>query len=240
MDDRRVGLVIRALRRRRGMRQSDLARAASVSQSVISRAERGHLTTLSTSIVRSILTALDARAEWDIRWRGGELDRLIDEAHARLGSLVASEETALGWQVVPEVTFMRLGERGSIDLAAVNIELRAAAIHELKSELTSYEQTQRRFDVKMRVAASVIEERFGWRPQHLGMFLVLSDTRTNRDRVSRVAPLIRASLPAHNSEIRQWLRSPSGNISGIWFVREMRPGTGVRKSGGSHRVRVRR
>ena len=87
MDDRRVGLVIRALRRRRGMRQTDLALAARVSQSVISRVERGHLATLSTNTVRSILSALDARGEWDIRWRGGELDRLIDEAHAALVGL---------------------------------------------------------------------------------------------------------------------------------------------------------
>jgi predicted transcriptional regulator len=39
VDDRRVGLVIRALRRRRGWRQVDLAAAASVSQSLIARAE---------------------------------------------------------------------------------------------------------------------------------------------------------------------------------------------------------
>ena len=167
----------------------------------------------------------------------GEIDRLIDEAHARIGTVVATEEAALGWQVVPEITFMRLGERGSIDLVAVNVELRAAAIHELKSELTSYEQTQRRFDVKMRVAASVIEERFGWRPRHLGMFLVLADTSSNRDRVARVAPLLRAALPAGTREIRRWLREPHDDLRGVWFVRDIRARTTKCGAGGSHRVR---
>src|SRR5688572_28083068 len=136
MDDRRVGLVIRALRRRRGWRQLDLARASGVSQSVVSRAERGHVGSSSLDMMRRLLLALDARVELAVRWRGGELDRLVDEAHARLGSLVLGALQEMGWRVLPEVTFMRFGERGAIDLLAWDEERRAGLIVELKTELT--------------------------------------------------------------------------------------------------------
>lgn len=240
MDDRRAGLTIRALRRRRGWRQVDLGAHAGVSQTVVSRVERGHVESLSMRVVRRLLLALDARAELDIRWRGGELDRLLDEAHARLGAIVATQLAGLGWQVLPEVTFRRLGERGSIDLLAVNEQRRVALLIELKSELNSYEQTQRRLDVKARVGASVVEERLGWRPRHLAVVLVLADTSTNRERAARVAALLRAALPAGNLEIRRWLRDPIGNLRGVWFVRDIRGRTGKCKRGGSHRVRLAR
>jgi hypothetical protein len=144
----------------------------------------------------------------------------------------------MGWRLLPEVTFMRLGERGSIDLVAVDEGRRAAVIFELKSELTSYEETQRRFDAKARVAASVIEERVGWRPRHLAVVLVLAESRTNRDRAARVAPLLKAALPAGNVDVRRWLRRPEGNLAGVWFVRISRRRTANRGRGGSHRVRV--
>ena len=219
MDDRRVGLVVRALRRRRGWRQVDLAEEAEISQSEISRIERGHIDTLSLRAIRSVPAAVDARGEMDVRWRGGELDRLIDERHARLGTLSGVEVRRYGWAVLAEITFRRLGERGSIDLLVVKEAERAAMIQELKSELTSYEEMQRRLDVKLRVGASVIEERLGWRPRHLAVVLVLADTSTNRDRVRRVAPLLRAALPARNVEIHRWLRSPAGDLRGVWFLR---------------------
>ena len=191
-----------------------------MSQSLISRAERGHVSSISLDVLRRILGSLDARGELDIRWRGGELDRLMDEAHARMGSLVAALLARLGWRVIPEVTFIRLGERGSIDLLGVNKEARAAIVVELKSELTSYEQTQRRLDAKARVAMSVIEERVGWRPRHLAIVLVLSDTSGNRARASRIAPLLRASLPAGNVAITRRLKTPVGRLSGVWFLRD--------------------
>ena len=229
---------MRALRRRRCWRQVDLAESTGVSQSVISRAERGHIGSLSVSVVRRILNGLEARAGLSVTWRGGEIDRLLDEDHAALGSTVAADLVHLDWRVWPEVTFMRRGERGSIDLVGAQEARRAAIIFELKSELTSYEEMQRRFDAKATVAASIIEERFGWRPRHLAVVLVLAESRTNRDRATRVAPLLKAALPAGNVEVRRWLKRPEGNLAGVWFVRISRRRTANRGRGGSHRVRV--
>ncbi|MEP7361331.1 MAG: helix-turn-helix transcriptional regulator [Chloroflexota bacterium] len=238
MDDVRVGRVIRALRRRRGWRQADLAKFGGVSQSVVSRAERGHSSLLSVAVVRRLLNALDARAEWSVSWRGGELDRLLDEQHAALGTATVAMLSKLGWRrVLPELTFARFGERGSIDLVAFDEERLAALIIELKSELTSFEETQRRLDVKVRLAPTIIEERVGWRPRHLAVALVLTESRTNRDRVERIASLLKAALPANSIQLRHWRREPNGRLAGVWFVRVMRPRTDNRGSGGAHRVR---
>jgi len=237
MDDRRVGLVLRALRRRLGKRQVDLSTEVGVSQSAVSRAERGHLDSLSIRTVRALFAAVDARFEGEVRWRGGELDHLLDSAHARLGSVAAERLTELGWTVIPEATFMRFGERGSIDLLAVRADDRAAALLELKSELTSYEQMQRRLDAKARVLVSVVEERFGWRPWSVGVILVLAETSTNRGRVRAVAPLIRSALPAANRQVRRWLATPTGGIAGIWFLRDSHGGTDKRRPRTPHRVR---
>ncbi len=79
MDGRRLGLVIRASRRRRGWRQLDLARAAAVSQSTVSAVERGHLDTLSLRTIKAVVAALDGRLVHEVRWRGGHIERLMDE-----------------------------------------------------------------------------------------------------------------------------------------------------------------
>src|SRR5688572_30695148 len=89
MDDRRVGLVIRALRRRRGWRQVDLAMRANVSESVIGRAEAGHIDALTLRSARRIASALDVRLDVSARWRGGELDRLLDSRHAAISGVAA-------------------------------------------------------------------------------------------------------------------------------------------------------
>ena len=132
MDDRRVGLLVRALRRRRRWRQADLAEAAGVSQSTVSRLERGHLDVLDLRVIRRMLGAVEARGELDVRWRGGLSDQLLDERHAALGMCAAVIVQGLGWQVIPEVTFQHFGERGSIDLFASQRESRAVCIIELE------------------------------------------------------------------------------------------------------------
>jgi transcriptional regulator with XRE-family HTH domain len=63
----RLGLGIRALRRRRGWRQKDLAAAAGVAQTVVSLIERGHADRVSMPLLRDVAAALDARLVLHIR-----------------------------------------------------------------------------------------------------------------------------------------------------------------------------
>ena len=144
MDDWRVGLIIRALRRRRGWRQSDLASRSGVSQPAISLVERGHVDTMSLRAARRILLALEIRGVLDLRWRGGTLDRTLDEGHAALAGIVVRSLATYGWESAVEVTYAIYGERGSIDLLAFHRATSCLLVIDVKTELTSIEETLRR------------------------------------------------------------------------------------------------
>ena len=106
MDDQRFGTVIRTLRIKRGLRQVDLARLCDVSRATISRAERGHIDTLSLRTIRAIAAALDVRVDLTPRWRAGDLDRLLNARHSGLHELVARHLADLpDWVAQPEVSF---------------------------------------------------------------------------------------------------------------------------------------
>ena len=82
MDDVRVGRVLRVLRHRVGMRQVDVALRAGLTQDDVSRSERGRTRDLPK--LRRHAAAFDADIHVSIRWRGGEVDRLLDEGHAAI------------------------------------------------------------------------------------------------------------------------------------------------------------
>jgi transcriptional regulator with XRE-family HTH domain len=233
-------LIVRALRRRRGWRQADLAAAAGVSQATVSRFERGHIDQLAFAIVRRILRPLEARADLDLGWRGGQAERLVDERSALLGVHVTDAMHMLAWTVLPEVTFAHHGERGSIDVFAARAEERAVCVIELKSAVHSYEETQRRLDVKQRLASDIAFERLGWRPHIVGAVLVVEDTRANRSRLRGIDSLLRAGLPASSREVRRWLARPEGSLRGLWFVRVSHQRTVVRRRTAPERVQWRR
>lgn len=238
MDDLRVGLLVRALRRRRGWRQVDLARPAGVSQSTVSLLERGHLDSLPLRRVRQILGGLDARLELEIRWRGGDLDAVADAGHAALVERAARALRDMGWQVAAEVSYSHYGERGSIDLIAFHPPSLALLVIEVKTSLTSIEETLRRLDVKVRNASRVARERFGWPARSVSRVLVLPDSTATRDRLRRHAATFESAVPARGREVRSWLRAPHGRIDGRWLLRDTRPRGGTRVLPAPKRVRV--
>jgi len=221
VNDQRFGAAIRELRRRRRWRQSDLAELAGVPQSTVSEIERGHVAEQQVGTVRRICAPLDARAEFDLWWRGGALDRLMDARHARIGERVVRIQIEDAWTTLSEVTFAEFRETGSIDVLGVQPEVRAAVIHEVKSELTSVEETNRRFDVKTRLAPTIVRKAFGFTPEILGAVLVLPDDSTARRRVAEHEATFRTRYPARGWEIRRWLRQPSGSLRGLWFLSDI-------------------
>src|SRR5512146_465210 len=102
MDDLGIGRTLRALRLRLRWRQRDLGARAVVSQQLISRIERGHLKGISLDTIRRVFAALEADAVVTIRWRGGQLDRLLDERHADITGRIAALLRRHGWQVLTE------------------------------------------------------------------------------------------------------------------------------------------
>lgn len=210
--------MLRALRMRKRLRQEDLGDIAGVSQSAISLIERGHLSTLSIRVLRTAFAGVDARFDGTVSWRGGALDRLLDERHARLVGQFAGNLTRAGWEAHVEVTFARYGERGSIDIVALRRADGIALIVEVKTELVAIDDTIRRLDVKDRLGAQIVLERFGWRPMTVGRILVVLEGSTARRRVAAHDGSLRAAFPIRGVRLGAWLARPEGRISGLRFV----------------------
>jgi transcriptional regulator with XRE-family HTH domain len=240
VDDQRIGRALRVLRRRRGMRQADVAAIAKVSRSLVSLVERGHLGSVTVKTIRSLFAAVDAGFEGQVLWRGGAIDRLLDEAHA---DVVAATVTVLrrsGWRCFVETTYSVWGERGSIDILAVHEGASAALVVEVKSELQALDATVRKIDEKSRLASrGLVHERVGWQPKFVGRLLVLPATDAARRRVSSGAPgpVLAVAFPARGALVRTWIREPSGAMAGILFLSIANPGSITRGRGGPERVR---
>jgi transcriptional regulator with XRE-family HTH domain len=228
VNDPRLGTIIRALRRRRGWRQRDLATAAGVSQQFISKLDCGHIGTVSVDELRAVASALDSTLALDIRWHGGGLDRLLDERHAAVLGSTTRLLASLGWLTDVEVTYSHFGERGSIDIIAWHEATQVLLVVEIKSELVSVEGTLRKLDEKARLAPVVAAERWPGRPSAVARMLVLPSTTTERRRVTRHGAVLDAALPLRYERSRAWLRRPVGSASGLLFV-AVTTGDGARR-----------
>jgi transcriptional regulator with XRE-family HTH domain len=217
VDDIRIGRLLRALRRRRGLRQIDVARAAGVSQSLVSLVGRGHVASLSLASLRRIFAVVDARFEGIVTWRGGAIDRLLDEGNSELVESVAGQLARLGWDARLEVTFNEYGDRGSIDILGLLPASAIAVVVEVKTEITAVDETIRRLDVKERLAPKIVRDRLGWTPRHVSRLLVVLDTATNRRRVAAHEPGLGRAFPVRGPEARRWLRYPNAPVSALLF-----------------------
>jgi transcriptional regulator with XRE-family HTH domain len=237
MLDERFGRSIRVLRRRQGLRQVDVAGRASVPQSTVSLIERGRIDGLQVRTVRAVARAVDATWDPAVRWRGGELDRLLDEAHAGLVGRAVADITRLGWEMRAEVSYAVYGERGSIDLLGWHPPARLLLVVEVKTALTSIEETLRRHDTKVRLAQRIADERFGWRAVGTAAVLVLPDSSTARRQVGRHDAVLRAAYPLRGDDLRAWLRQPRARASGILFLPAIARGAAIRSGATPLRVR---
>lgn len=188
--------------------------------------ERGRLEGTPLRSIRAVLEPLEASGWLDLRWRGGLLDRLLDERHASLVGTVVRDLAGWGWEVVPEVSYSVFGERGSIDILGWHARSHSLVVVEAKTELVSIEATLRKHDEKLRLAPKVAAERFGWRSRVVGGVIALASDRTQRRRVDRHAAVLDRALPVRGPEVRAWLRRPSGQMAGLWFVTPTNPGSG--------------
>lgn len=238
MDLGRFGRGLRALRRRRGWRQLDLAVSAGVSRSQVGRIERGESGPLPVEVVERVAVAAGGSTELVLRWNGEGLDRLLDEEHARLVEWVMRRLRALGWDVAAEVSFSRYGERGAIDVLAWHPERRALVVIEVKSVTPDPQAMLGGLDRKARLGPAIARER-GWEPVLVARLLVVGDTRTNRRRIEAHEATVRSVLPAGTREVQRWLADPGPpGIAGVWFVSDVRASD--RNLGRRHRVRLRR
>ena len=209
MDDFRLGRMAWVLRQRLELRQEDVAARAGVRHDTVSRLERGDIGGMTLATIRRIFAVFDAEVVLYVRWHGGDIDRLLDRRHAEMGEAMVERLSSLGWTVMPEVSFSEFGERGSIDLLGWHPASSTLLVIEIKTELTSIEETIRRHDAKARLGAKIARERLGWEAQMVGRLLVLPEERTPRRHVERHEGLFLRSYPMRGWELRRWLASPS-------------------------------
>lgn len=235
MRDLELGRVIRALRHRRGWRQTDAAGRARVHRSTWSRLERGQLDGMSVGAVRSCLAGLGVRLEMLPRLRGAELDRLIDEAHAGLQSTWAARLARWQWTVRVEASFSHFGERGRVDLLAWHQPTGALVIGEMKTDLGNAQETLGRLDTKVRLAGVIAREAGLPGPTFVVPLLVFAESMTVRRRVARIEPLF-ARYALRGKPAITWLRHPVGRPSGMLIF----SGTPAARARGVGRERIRR
>ncbi len=215
MDEQRLAAGLRALRIRRGWRQIDLAERAAVSRFTVSRAERGLSDGVRIADLRRIARALDASLDVALRWRGGDLDRLVNSRHSALHEAFARTARRWpGWLFVPEVSFSVYGERGVVDVLGWHAATRSLLVVELKTELVDLQEHLGTFDRKVRLAPRIARDR-GWTASSVGAWLVLGSGRTNRRRMEAHDALLRSALPHDGRQVLAWLRSPRGRLRAL-------------------------
>lgn len=231
--------MVRAVRQRRGWRQSDLAAKGRVSQATVSSIERGHCASLSLDTVRRVSAALDIRVDLVARWRAGDLDRLLSARHSRLHELVARAfaDRLPGWSLAPEVSFSFFGERGIVDLIAWNASQRSMLLIELKTEIVDVNELIGTFDRKVRLGWAIARGR-GWEPASISGWVIVAPGRVNRERIAAHRSMLRAAFPMDGRGIEAWLRRPVGTASALSLWRYNNEG--ATRSGLSPVRRVRR
>ena len=231
----RFGRGIRVLRIRRGWRQVDLAKAAGVSQSIVSRIERGLGGRLTVEMLARVAQALGSRVDLRLNWQGEGLDRLLDQDHARLVELVTRLLLDAGWDVRTEVSFWVRGERGSVDVLAWHEASQALLVIEVKSVVPDVQGTLVTLDRKSRLGPEIAAT-VGWRPRTVARLLAINASRTSRRRVAAHAATFGAALPQRLVEVRRYLSNPVGEpIRGLIFLpgspqaptRHRQPGRGA-------------
>lgn len=217
IDDRTVGLVLRALRRRRGWRQSDVADRIGCSQALVSLIERGHVDRSTVESIRRMFEALDARLHLAPTWGGAELDRLLDHDHGLVEGAAAKRLEHAGWTVHLEMTYEIGRERGSIDILGLHPAARAAFVGEAKTDVASSEAVGRKLDEKARFAPEVVRRRFGWTPVVVATVLVMPESPRLR-RLVGGSPELRRMFPVASRAVEAWPRKPAGALAATWFL----------------------
>jgi len=238
MRETRLGAIARAVRRRHGLRQSDLAAAAGVDRSTISHLESGGADRLTISTIRRCVEPLGMRVEVRASWRGPELDRLLDEDHAALEAGWAHRLGRWGWQTWPEVSYSGYGERGRIDLVSWHPAAGLLVIIECKTVLGDAQATLGTLDAKTRLARFVAHELDLPTPAAVVPALIFRESMTTRRHLARLDPLFRRFTLRGQSAIT-WLRRPAGACpSGLLIFSGVNHSSGRGKM--THRMRVRR
>ena len=223
MDFRRPGNALRAIRVQKGWTLERAAATGGVSKAAASRIEGGRLDLCSIDAVDRYARGLGASLDLVVRWRGGDLDRLLNARHSAMHEQMARLWDTFGeWQAVPEVSFSIYGERGVIDWFAWHGRTRTVLVNELKTQLVDIQELVGTNDRRMRLAPVIARER-GWDPLTVACWVVVADGRTNRRHLAAHRTLLRTAFPDDGRTVGGWLSNPVGPIRCLSFLPMLQP-----------------
>ncbi len=191
-----------------------------MSPATVSRIERGRWESLPFGVVARVAGVLDIRLDVLPRWRGGELDRLLNAGHSAMHERVAHLfEQLPGWQAVAEASFSFYGERGAVDVLAWHAARRMLLVVELKTAIVDIQDLLVTVDRKRRLADRIGAEH-GWKTRGAGTsaWVAVLGNRTNRARLAAHAAVLRAAFPTDGRTVRSWLRDPSHAVAALSFL----------------------
>jgi hypothetical protein len=187
-----------------------------VSRDTVSRAERGRLDGLTLGALDRLAAALDASLTVEVRWRGADLDRLIDRTHAVMQNAAAARLARAGWVTRAEVSFNHYGDRGRCDLLAWHPSSGSLLVVEVKSRIGDLQELLGRLEIKVRLGPLLAAE-CGWpQPARVVPAIVLTDGRATRGVLSR-HPATFARYGLRGRAALAWLRTPASASGLVWF-----------------------
>lgn len=237
MDDLALGRLFRELRIRLGWTQQVAADKAGISRTSYSEIERGRVDRVPLARLRTVGSVLEVRLVLEPRWRGAALDRFMGSRHAAMAEVVTRWLIGAGWEVRPEVSFNHDGERGVVDLVAWHAASPTLLLVELKTELADISDLLTVTDRRRRLAEKIVSQ-FGWVPRHIGQWVVVAESRTNKRRLAEHRTVLRAAFPTDGRSIYGWLARPERDLAALWFLPDSGGSSARRRS--TPRLRVRR
>jgi len=201
-----IASIVRVTRDEIGWSQDQLADRAGVSQSRVSRIERGQADRVAFGAVQSVVSACGAR--WSvIPPRTESRVRQRDPAHARCSAYIRGHLEALGFVVEQEVEIGDGPTRGWIDLLAYHPVARILHLGEVKTEARDVGGIQRQVRWYERMAWSAAR-RFGWQPRLIVVGLYLLATVANDELVSLNREVLAQVFPVRAQGLAAALASP--------------------------------
>jgi transcriptional regulator with XRE-family HTH domain len=239
VDLNQLGAAFRSVRLQRNWSQAELARRANVSRWTIVQIENGRIRRICFDALERVGHALDGHVEIRFRWRGEELDRLVNSDHSAMHDHVARFFVGdPDWVTSAEVTFAIYSERGVIDILAFHRPTRRLLVIELKTLIVDVQALLASTDRYRRLATRVARDR-GWDPIGVSVWVLVADTKTNRRRIAAHRTVLRTAFPTDGRTMRGWLKDPDHDVAALSAIR-VTTATGGRILAGRKRASAKR
>ena len=206
----RLGTRLREARQLLGKTQREIAEAAGVSQSWLSRMERGQGASASLVVWSSAAAAVGQRLAAFLEDMPGA-DRPRDHAHLERQRLVIERAARGGWRALPEEPIDDGPRSRSVDVLLVRAAAREAALVECYDWFDDVGAAMRVSDGKAASLRSRLEHGRDLRAPawRVALLWVVRGTRRNRELISEFRAIFAAKFGGSSSDWIRCLEDPS-------------------------------